>query len=155
MSSSTSSNCFTQLLKAFDSSNGNDMIGVRKIEKEDVSKYGVCKCKSYKVYDAMGVSEMKEKPLESYATANLNIEGLDDNYLSFFGIYALKAHIFPIISSKLKENARSEEGDFNLTDVLNEVNKHYEVNCYELEGERYDLTKPESYAEAVNVWSKK
>ena len=101
----------------------------------------------------MKVTRMKEKPTTSFASNNLRTPKTLD-YLSFFGLYALKSHIFPIIFDQLQSNVRDGNGTFNLTDALNAVNKLHEVYAVEVKGCRYDLTNPAKYAEAVSEFSK-
>ena len=151
-------NCFEQLLNAFDDAGGVDTIAVRRVSSECVSKYGVARCSTYLEppnLKPMKVTMMKEKPSSAFASENLRTPNLSpDTFLSFFGLYALKPHVFPTIKAHLDSNVRSENGTFNLTDALVTLNKQVsQVNAIEIKGNRYDLTMPEKYVEAVQVMS--
>ncbi|GMH82063.1 hypothetical protein TrST_g9732 [Triparma strigata] len=151
-------NCFEQLLNAFDDAGGVDTIAVRRVSSDCVSKYGVARCSTYLEppnLKPMKVTMMKEKPSSAFASENLRTPNLSpDTFLSFFGLYALKPHVFPTIKAHLDSNVRSENGTFNLTDALVTLNKQVsQVNAIEIKGNRYDLTMPEKYVEAVQVMS--
>ena len=104
----------------------------------------------------MKITKMMEKPTAAVASSSLVTPSLPpDKFLSFFGIYALKPHIFSVLKAKIEENAKSPQGYFNLTEALKEINKHNTVNAFEIEGVRYDLTDPVKYAEAVSIFARR
>jgi len=157
-SSLAGKNCFEQTLDAFDNGGGVDTLAVRTVSGKYTSSYGVVACGEgwgdgmERIRKVTGIAE---KPSPSFASANLVTPGLEEgNFLSVFGIFILKPHIFPIIKNMIKTNSRGSGGMFSLTDALKIAQKHYDMIAIQVEGKRWDLTNPSRYAAAVAHFSK-
>ena len=160
-STKPSSNCFQQTLKAFDDGGAKDTVAVRVVDSSAVSNFGIVTCAGgalargdeSKAKNNMSVTKIVEKPTPAFAAANLRTGFLrPGNFLSVFGIYILHPHIFDIIKSMVDTNNRTR-GQFSLTEALNLVRRHHEINAILIEGNRYDLTSPEKYASAVQIFA--
>ncbi|SEM55432.1 UTP--glucose-1-phosphate uridylyltransferase [Mesobacillus persicus] len=117
--------CLKQLIGAFEYSNSS-VIGVQKVAKQDVSKYGIIKPKGMMLSSNLHLVEsLVEKPKEKEAPSQYGI----------MGRYVLRPEIFDILA-----NTPIGSGDeLQLTDALNELAQKQAVFAYEFEGQRYDI----------------
>jgi len=100
------------------------VIGVQHVSDDEVSRYGIV--------DGIGMNErlysvnhLIEKPKKEEAPSNLAI----------LGRYILTPRIFEILGQQ-KPGAG---GEIQLTDGIEELNRHEAVYAYDFEGTRYDV----------------
>lgn len=117
--------CLKQLIRVFEYCNSS-VVAVQGVPREDVSKYGIIKPKGT-MFDPnlLHIDSLVEKP---------NIEEAPSTY-AIMGRYVLRPEIFGYL-----ENTPFGRGDeLQLTDAINELNKHQAVLAYNFEGRRYDI----------------
>ncbi|MET1175454.1 UTP--glucose-1-phosphate uridylyltransferase GalU [Paenibacillus amylolyticus] len=113
---------------------GNQIIGVRQVDAENVSKYGIIDSNGAK--DRVHrVTNLVEKPSLAEAPSRTAV----------MGRYILKPSIFPI----LDQIERGAGGEYQLTDALKEVSQVEELLALELEGRRYDIGDQFGYIQAI------
>ncbi len=115
--------CISQLIEIYKKVNAS-VIGIKKVGKEDVSKYGIIK------YREVGknlykIEELVEKPSPEKAPSQMAV----------MGRYVLTPEIFDY----LKETKPGKNEEIQLTDALNAMLNEHEIYAYEFEGKRYDL----------------
>jgi UTP--glucose-1-phosphate uridylyltransferase len=114
----------------------SNIISVAKVEKKDVSKYGIISIKEKKIID------MIEKPNQNEAPSNLAINGR----------YILKPEIF----SFLKKQKTGKNGELQLTDAMKTMIKNGHNFYYtKFEEQRFDCGNPLGYLDANIAYAKK
>lgn len=101
------------------------VIGVQAVPTDDISKYGVISFHFNEMEKYMEIDGLVEKPAKKDAPSNLAI----------MGRYILTPGIFDM----LKDQKPGAGGEIQLTDSINELNKHQQIIAVELQGERYDV----------------
>ncbi len=106
---------------------GGSVIGVERVKREDVSKYGIIRAEKlqerlYKVEDLV------EKPGINDAPSNLGV----------IGRYIITPQIFQI----LKDTRQGAIGEIQLTDGLKTLLSTQPIHACEFEGVRYDTGTP-------------
>ena len=115
--------CLKQLIDCYSEYQTN-ILGVQKVEKEDVSKYGIVdgifiEDRVYKVKDLV------EKPVVEEAPSDIAI----------LGRYIITPQIFDI----LKNTTPGKGGEIQLTDALKKLREEEAIYAYNFEGQRYDV----------------
>ncbi|MGB6406155.1 MAG: UTP--glucose-1-phosphate uridylyltransferase GalU [Planococcus donghaensis] len=117
--------CLKQLMETYEK-HESSIIGVQKVDDEDVSKYGIIAPKSEPLKnDIIQIETFVEKPKLSEAPSNYAI----------MGRYILQPEIFDILAT-LEPGAG---GEIQLTDALIELNKRKPILAKEFSGTRYDV----------------
>ncbi|WP_243292802.1 UTP--glucose-1-phosphate uridylyltransferase GalU [Bacillus sp. FJAT-47783] len=102
------------------------VVGVQKVKKEDVSKYGIVNYFSPAIEEKVfSIHDLIEKPSIEKAPSTSAI----------MGRYILTPEIFRILT-QLKPGTG---GEIQLTDAINVLLKTQQVLAYHFEGERYDV----------------
>lgn len=122
-----------QLIHAYEASE-RSVIGVRRVPRHDVSKYGIVshagqQNRLYKVKDLV------EKPDPDQAPSNVAI----------MGRYILKPSIFQM----LRTIERGAGNEYQLTDALRRVCQREGLLALDLKGQRYDIGDKFGYMKAV------
>lgn len=115
--------CLKQLMNVFEEK-GETVLGVQKVAKEDVNKYGIVAGEEVGEH-IHRVKTLVEKPDVEIAPSNIAI----------LGRYIITPDIFPILE-------QTEPGaglEIQLTDALKELAKTKAVFAYEFSGCRYDV----------------
>lgn len=113
-----------QLIKTSEENNNCSVIGVEKVPKSEVHKYGILDIKK-KVGNKYYLSDIIEKPNKDIAPSNLSVVGR----------YLLDTKIFDYLS-KMKKGAG---GEVQLTDAIqNLMMTDNQVLGFEFEGVRFD-----------------
>lgn len=101
-------------------------MAVQSVPEKDVHKYGIIKPKGSIIEsNLLYIDTLVEKPSKEKAPSNFAI----------MGRYVLRPEIFDIL-----ERLPIGQGDeLQLTDAINELNKHQVVLAYNFEGTRYDI----------------
>jgi UTP--glucose-1-phosphate uridylyltransferase len=117
--------CLKQVIDVFEYYNSS-VVAVQTVSDEDVSKYGIIKPKGTMIEsDLFHIDSLIEKP---------SIEEAPSRY-AIMGRYVLSPKIFEI----LERIPLGRGGELQLTDAINELNKHQAVFAYNFEGSRYDI----------------
>lgn len=122
-----------QLMDVYDTT-GKQVVGVRTVPQEDVSKYGIIAGASSGT-QVQEVTGLVEKPAPEQAPSRSAV----------IGRYVLDPSIFPILEN-MKPGAG---GEYQLTDALHEMAWRRGLLALELEGRRYDIGDKAGYLEAV------
>lgn len=125
--------CLKQLIDIFEEKKSS-VIGVQKVPKEDVSKYGIVDGKAIteKLYEVNG---LVEKPTIEEATTDVAIVGR----------YILTPEIF----EKIAETKVGAKGEIQLTDALIGLLKNQSMYACVFDGIRYDTGNTKGYLKAV------
>ncbi|MCM3690621.1 UTP--glucose-1-phosphate uridylyltransferase GalU [Neobacillus niacini] len=117
--------CLKQVIDVFEYYNSS-VVAVQKVPEKDVSKYGIIKPKGTMIEsDLFNIDSLIEKP---------SLEEAPSRY-AIMGRYVLSPKIFEIL-----EQIPVGRGDeLQLTDAINELNKHQAVFAYNFQGKRYDI----------------
>lgn len=115
--------CLKQLIDEY-SEKGATVLGVQKIEKNNVNKYGIVD--GIEIESGVHkVNTLVEKPKVEESPSNVAI----------LGRYIISPSIFEIL-----ENTKpGSGGEIQLTDALKELAKIEDMIAYEFEGKRYDV----------------
>lgn len=119
----SSTPCLKQLIEQYDHYSGT-ILGVQKVRREDVSKYGIVKGKALDQGLYM-VEDLVEKPSMEQAPSDVAI----------LGRYIITPEIFPY----LEQTPPGAGGEIQLTDALKALAKNKQVWAYEFDGRRYDV----------------
>lgn len=115
--------CLKQLIDEY-SEKGATVLGVQKIEKNNVNKYGIVDGTEIES-GVHKVNTLVEKPKVEESPSNVAI----------LGRYIISPSIFEIL-----ENTKpGAGGEIQLTDALKELAKIEDMIAYEFEGKRYDV----------------
>lgn len=126
--------CACQLRDAYERVEGATVIGLQKVARERVSRYGVVA--GQKVEDRLyRLSDVVEKPEAPDAPSNLVIAG---RYL-----------LTPAVMDALRSQKPPPGSEIMLTDAFCDVMRQEPVYGYRYEGRRHDLGNPRDYFAAV------
>ncbi len=135
--------CLAQLLDIY-AETGHPVIGVTKVARQEVSRYGIIKPgarrdRDHQVWGEGGrvwqVHDLVEKPTVFEAPSDLAV----------IGRYILKPDIFDILA-KLPPGVG---GEIQLTDALRILNQQEQIVAWEFAGRRYDIGDTLGYVEAT------
>ncbi len=122
-----------QLINVFNETNYSSVVGLKKVPKKDVSKYGVINIKK-KYPNFYSISDLVEKPKIDEAPSNLSVVGR----------YVLSEKIFKTLSLKKKGFGN----EIQLTDALNSLIEQPGLFGTEFEGRRFDCGSKLGFIEA-------
>lgn len=136
--------CTIQLLENY-AKTDKLTVSVTEVDLSNVSKYGILSGKVDADNDYFVVDKIYEKPEASYASENLyTIVGNSKKYYAVFGEYILTPKVFEYLKENIKNNYK-ENGEFQLTSVLERVRENFGANAYIADGEMLDIGNVESY----------
>jgi UTP--glucose-1-phosphate uridylyltransferase len=117
--------CLKQIIDVFEYYNSS-VVAVQRVHDDEVSRYGIIKPKgTLNETSLFHIDSLVEKPKKEDAPSNYAI----------MGRYVLTPQIFKILA-----RIPFGQGDeLQLTDAINELNKHQAVLAYNFEGRRYDI----------------
>lgn len=117
--------CLKQVIDVFEYYNSS-VVAVQTVSDNEVSKYGIIKPKGEMIEsDLFHIDSLIEKPSLEEAPSRFAI----------MGRYVLSPKIFDI----LERIPMGRGGELQLTDAINELNKHQAVFAYNFKGNRYDI----------------
>ncbi|WP_377519385.1 UTP--glucose-1-phosphate uridylyltransferase GalU [Priestia megaterium] len=122
-----------QMIQAYETTN-QSVIGVQKVDVEEVSKYGIIQMKN-KSGSLHEVNDLIEKPSIEQAPSTIAV----------MGRYILNPSIF----SYLKTIERGVGNELQLTDALGVVCEKERLFALELEGQRFDIGDKVGYMKAM------
>ncbi|KAA0003109.1 MAG: UTP--glucose-1-phosphate uridylyltransferase GalU [Thermoplasmata archaeon] len=115
--------CIKQLMEVHEKYKSS-VIGVQKVEREKVSKYGIIEYE--KVEDGVyRIMDIIEKPSMEEAPSNMAVMG---RYI-----------LHPSIFSFIEKTKPGKNNEIQLTDALKAMLKEHEIYAYEFEGKRFDV----------------
>lgn len=125
--------CLKQLIEQFDNVQAS-VLGVQRVGKEQVSKYGIVDCERMdgRLYKMNG---MVEKPKTEDAPSDIAV----------LGRYILT----PAIFNCLKKTGKGAGGEIQLTDAIVLLNQSEDVYAYNFEGKRYDIGSKQGFLKAT------
>jgi len=115
--------CIKQLMEIHEEY-GASVIAVQKVERKDVSKYGIIDYEKVEngIYRIVGIVE---KPSLEEAPSNMAVMG---RYI-----------LHPSIFSFIEKTKPGKNNEIQLTDAMKEMLKEHEIYAYEFEGKRFDV----------------
>jgi len=125
--------CLKQMIDVYNEYK-TSVLGVQKVNEEDVSKYGIVSCKQVddRVYK---VKDLVEKPDTNNAPSNIAILG---RYI-----------ITPLIFECLENAQPGKGGEIQLTDALKSLIGQEAMYAYDFIGKRYDVGNKLGFLEAT------
>lgn len=127
--------CLHQLNDVF-SRYHTSIVGVGRVREEDVSKYGIIQIKGGEIdHHLFNVEKLVEKPQQHEAPSQYAI----------MGRYILRPEIFDI----LKELSPDRDGEVQLTEAINILNRTQAVYAYQFQGQRYDIGSKIGFIQAT------
>lgn len=117
--------CLKQLIECYEQTQ-HSVLGVQKVDKSVVNKYGIVKVSDQQsLTDTHKVEELVEKPAIVDAPSNIAI----------LGRYIIEPDIFDYI----EQTTPGTNGEIQLTDALNLLVKNKPIFAHEFKGRRYDV----------------
>ncbi len=125
--------CIGQLIDEYEKT-GATILGVQKVDADDVSKYGIVDCDSVggRLYRVKG---MVEKPAKENAPSDIAV----------LGRYVITPAVFECI----EKTPKGAGGEIQLTDALVSLAKSEEMYAYDFEGKRYDIGNKQGFLSAT------
>lgn len=151
--SETNSRITKQFLDFYSSVN-NLSVSVVEVDPEKTNKYGILCGKIDDNNDYFEVDKIVEKPEPSIAKEKYYTKYKGKKkYFAVFGEYILTEEVFKALKQAI-ENHRTENGEYELTTVLEEVRKKYGMSAFIPKGKMYDVGNVLAYREAFIEKSK-
>lgn len=142
--SHTNQSCTEQFLQNF-AENNSLSVSVCEVNENDVSRYGILCGTIEKGNNYFQVDKMVEKPDVSVAREKYYIKKNNNKkYYAVFGEYILTDEVFKILKRNIKNNKR-ENGEFQITSVLDKVRAKEGMIAFIPEGEMLDVGNVPSY----------
>ncbi len=143
--------CARQLIEAYQRS-GTSIVGLRRTSEDQIASFGTATGMWIEPEVLLNVTEFAEKPTLDYARANLRVPGLpDDEYLTVFGQYVIKPHLFAYLEEHIRNNVR-ERGEFQLTSALDRLRQEDGFQGLTIRGQRFDIGLPDHYLETLQAY---
>jgi UTP-glucose-1-phosphate uridylyltransferase/mevalonate kinase len=145
--------CAGQLLEAYNQ-HGINILGLRRTPEDQIANFGTIAGVWVEEERLLNVTEFAEKPTVDYARGNLRVPGLpEEEYLTVFGQYILKPHLFEFLEEHIEHNVR-ERGEFQLTSALDRMRQEEGFYGLIIAGVRFDIGLPDSYLETLQTFRK-
>ena len=140
--------CVGQLLDVY-AQTGQSVVGLKAMPAEQVRHFGCVTGIWQKQGEILNITEFVEKPDAEYARTHLQVNGLaPDTFLTVFGIYIIKPHVFHLLEENITNNIR-ERGEFQLTSCLDELRKLDGFTGCVVKGRRFDIGLPDVYRQTM------
>jgi UTP--glucose-1-phosphate uridylyltransferase len=110
---------------------GGSVVALEKVDREDVSRYGIVMVSEEVEPGIFRIIDLVEKPAIEEAPSELAI----------MGRYVLSPAIFDI----LRKSGKGAGGEYQLTDAMRELLKHEPLWGYTYEGRRFDCGTPKGW----------
>ncbi len=149
--SDTDTPCAAQVVAAYEVAGGH-VVGLARTAPAEVSSFGTAAGMWTEQDGLLAVSEFAEKPSLDYAEANLRVDGVEDAFLTFFGLYALGPAVFAHLEHLFDHNVR-KAGEFQLTDALALLRKHEPCFGCLVRGHRFDTGRPGEYLKTLAAFA--
>lgn len=146
--SDTEESCAKQIVDVFEQT-GKSVVGVEAVLADGIAHRGCVTGVWREPNRILEISQIYEKPTVDYARQHLHIAGMPaDQLLAIFGLYALMPEVFDYLADRIQHNLR-EQGEFQLTSCLDELQKHQGMVAYLVKGRSFDTGLPDAYRQAV------
>ena len=145
--SNTNISCTKQFLESYNDVN-KLFVSAYEIPKKDVFKYGIL-CGTIKEdRNYFNVDKMIEKPnIDDAEQKYYTKSNGKKKYYAVFGEYILIPEVFEILKRNIKNN-KKENGEFQITSVLDEVRSENGMIAFIPNGKMFDVGNTESYKNA-------
>lgn len=154
--------CIHQLLEVYKNTRQN-VVGLQRTPVDAVSRFGTVtgvwrrnapNDTGPNADDLLEVSRIVEKPTREAALATLAVDGLaTGEMLTVFGLYVVSPKVFEHLSAAVAGNVRVG-GQFQFTPALDQLRKEEGLVGFTVQGQRFDIRDPVSYARAVQAFPK-
>ncbi len=143
--------CTQQLMEAYHH-HGTNILGLRRTPENQIANFGTVAGVWVEEDSLLNVTEFSEKPTVDYARSNLRVPGLPEaEYLTVFGQYILKPHLFDFLEEHIENNVR-ERGEFQLTSTLDRLRREEGFYGLLINGKRYDIGLPDNYLSTLQSY---
>jgi UTP-glucose-1-phosphate uridylyltransferase/mevalonate kinase len=143
--------CASQLVEAYNRY-GTNILGLRSTPENQIANFGTVGGVWVEENRVLNVTEFAEKPTADYARNNLRAPGMEEGqYLTVFGLYIIKPHIFEFLEEHIQNNVR-ERGEFQLTSALDRLRREDGFYGLIMDGTRFDIGLPDSYLESLALF---
>jgi UTP-glucose-1-phosphate uridylyltransferase/mevalonate kinase len=143
--------CAQQLVNAYNR-HGISTVGLRQTPANLLANFGTATGVWLKNDLLLSITEFAEKPTIDYARTNLHVDGLpEDEYLTIFGQYIIKPQIFDYLEEHINNNVR-KHGEFQITSTLERLRREDGFLGLVIDGQRYDIGRPEYYLETLRTF---
>ncbi len=149
----TNQSCTEQFLNSYAQTNKLS-VSVCEVNENEVNRYGILCGKVDTGKDYYEVEKMVEKPdvmsaKEKYYTLKNNLK----KYYAVFGEYILTEDVFKLLKENIKNN-KKENGEFQITSVLDEVREKDGMIAFIPQGEMLDVGNVNAYKDTFIEKSK-
>jgi len=149
--SDTDVSCAAQVLAAYDAED-TSVLGLSVTPADEVSSFGAVGGVWIRRGETLSVTEVAEKPALDHAQDKLRVEAIDDAFLCFAGLYALRPSVFDHLAHLYEHNLRSG-GEFQLSDALERLRREEGCIGFVVRGRRFDTGRPEAYLKALAAFA--
>ena len=150
--STTDVPCAGQVIAAYEAC-GENVMGLAVTPPEDLGSFGCIGGVWAADTHLLAINEFAEKPSLDFAEAKLRVEGVDDGFLCFFGLYALRPAVFECLQELYDHNLR-KGGEFQLTDALSILRRRERCMGLVVQGRRFDTGRPDEYLKTLIEFAK-
>lgn len=126
--------CLKQLIEVYNEKGGS-VLGVQRVPREDVHKYGIVDSKGNFGIDTVKVESLVEKPLPEEAPSEIAV----------MGRYIIEPEIFEILGKTVPGIG----GEIQLTDALKVLALEKKVFAHVFQGKRYDVGDKMGFLQAT------
>ncbi|MDE6697280.1 MAG: hypothetical protein K2K25_10410 [Muribaculaceae bacterium] len=150
-SSNTNKSCTRQFIEAFEKFNC-PMVAIHPIPIEDVSHYGILSGNwETNKEKFLHVERFVEKPSIAYAEEFLGVRTKDGDskYYSVFGQYILTPEVYSQLKRDIETFTETSK-EIELTSAIDQVGKKNGLIGAVLNGEMYDMGKPDSFQKCIS-----
>lgn len=126
--------CLKQLIEVYER-HGGSILGVQRVPREEVGKYGIVDPQSDLGVTTVKVAGLVEKPAPAQAPSEIAV----------MGRYIIEPEIFAI----LEKTVPGIGGEIQLTDALEELAREKHVFAHVFDGKRYDVGDKMGFLQAT------
>lgn len=130
--------CLAQMITAYESAGGGNVIAVEEVAREDVNKYGIIDPEGG-TDRVMRMKGMVEKPPVESAPSNLSITGR----------YILQPEIFGLLATQ----GRGAGNEIQLTDAMARLMEDQAFHAVKYDGRSYDCGDKIGYLKAIAAYA--
>lgn len=147
--------CTLQFIEAYEKYN-KPMVAIHPIPLQDVSHYGIMA--GYwdnREETILHMTKFCEKPKVSFAEENLAVKmrNGEHRYYSVFGQYILTPEVYQQLKSDVA-NAKQDGKEIELTSALDKVRAQYGMYGVQVDGEMFDMGKPDAFLNCITNFVK-
>lgn len=148
--------CTLQFIEAYEKYN-KPMVAIHPIPLQDVSHYGIMA--GYwdnREETILHMTQFCEKPKVSYAEENLAVKmrNGEHRYYSVFGQYILTPEVYQQLKADVA-NAHQDGKEIELTSALDKVRAKYGMYGVQVDGEMFDMGKPDAFLNCITNFYEK